>query len=207
MISLEHELHSNGYSYIACIDEVGRGCLLGDVVACAIIMPKGLIIEGVKDSKKLTPKKRDKLYDIILENCIAFGIGRIDSSRIDKINIKESTKEAMKLAVENLVDKSGNRIIPDYLLIDAEKIDLSIPQEGIVKGDDKCHGIACASIIAKVFRDRLCLEWAKTYPEYGIDRHKGYGTKLHVESIKKYGVTPIHRNTFLKKILDGKSND
>lgn len=207
MITLEQELHSNGYSYIACIDEVGRGCLLGDVVACAIIMPKGLKIEGVKDSKKLTPKKRDKLYDIILENCVAFGIGRVDSSKIDEINIKESTREAMKLAVENLVDKSGDRIVPDYLLIDAEKINLSIPQEGIVKGDDKCHGIACASIIAKVFRDRLCLEWAKMYPDYSIDKHKGYGTKLHVEAIKKYGVTPIHRNTFLKKILDGKSND
>ncbi|WFA09779.1 ribonuclease HII [Tissierella sp. Yu-01] len=204
MITLEMELHANGYSYVACIDEVGRGCLLGDVVACAIIMPKGLHIEGVKDSKKLTPKKRDKLYDIILDNCIAFGIGRIDSSKIDEINIKESTREAMKLAIENLVDKFGNRIVPDYLLIDAEKINLSIPQEGIVKGDDKCHGIACASIVAKVFRDRLCLEWAKIYPEYGIDRHKGYGTKLHVEAIKKYGVTPIHRNTFLKKILDGK---
>jgi ribonuclease HII len=207
MIDLENQLYANGYKYIACIDEVGRGCLLGDVVACAIIMPKDVIIEGVKDSKKLSPKKREKLYDIILEKCIAYGIGRIDAKQIDEINIKESTRLAMKMAVDNLMDKSGKKITPDYLLVDAEKININIPQNGIIKGDEKCHGISCASIIAKVYRDRLCMEWAEIFPGYNIEKHKGYGTKAHVEAIHKLGVTPIHRNTFLKKILDGNNND
>ena len=200
MLEFENGLYDKGYNKIACIDEVGRGCLLGDVVACAIVMPKGLFIEGVKDSKKLTPKKRDQLYDIILENCIAYGIGRVDSKTIDKINIKESTRLAMKIAVENLKDKLGKRISPDYILIDAEKVYLNIPQEGIIKGDDKSHGIACASIVAKVYRDRLCLEWAEEYPGYGIEKHKGYGTKAHYEAIEKNGILSIHRNTFLKRI-------
>lgn len=200
MLEFENGLYDKGYNKIACIDEVGRGCLLGDVVACAIVMPKGLFIEGVKDSKKLTPKKRDQLYDIILENCIAYGIGRVDSKTIDKINIKESTRLAMKIAVENLKDKLGNGVSPDYILIDAEKVYLNIPQEGIIKGDDKSHGIACASIVAKVYRDRLCLEWAEEYPGYGIEKHKGYGTKAHYEAIEKNGILSIHRNTFLKRI-------
>ena len=202
LLELENNLLNKGYQKIACIDEVGRGCLLGDVVACAIIMPKGLIIEGVKDSKKLSPKKREYLYDIILGNSIAFGIGRVDHLTIDRINIKESTRLAMKMAVENLVDKLGEPILPDFLLIDAEKIYLNIPQEGVIKGDDKSHGIACASIIAKVFRDRLCLDWDEKYPNYGIKAHKGYGTKVHIEAIKEYGIAPIHRNTFLTKILE-----
>lgn len=202
LLEIENNILEKGYQKIACIDEVGRGCLLGDVVACAIIMPKGLIIEGVKDSKKLTPKKREYLYDIILENSNAFGIGRVDHLTIDRINIKESTRLAMKMAVENLVDKLGEPILPDFLLIDAEKIYLNIPQDGVIKGDDKSHGIACASIIAKVFRDRLCLGWDEEYPNYGIKAHKGYGTKVHIEAIKEYGITPIHRNTFLKKILE-----
>lgn len=206
ILELENDIHMEGFKNIACIDEVGRGCLLGDVVACAIIMPDGLIIEGVKDSKKLSAKKRESLYNIILESCIAYGIGRVDSNTIDKINIKESTRLAMKLAVNNLIDKHGNRAYPDYLLIDAETVYLEIPQQGIIKGDDKSHGIACASIIAKVFRDRLCLEWAKEYPEFSIQKHKGYGTKLHVEAIKQFGTTPIHRNTFLSKIMDGIKN-
>ena len=203
MIKIEIGIHNKGYEYIACIDEVGRGCLFGDVVACAIIMPKGLLIEGVNDSKKLTPKKREKLYDIILDNCIACGIGRVDSNTIDEINIKESTRLAMKLAVENLVDKSGNKVIPDYLLVDAEKVYIDIPQEAIIKGDEKCHSIACASIIAKVYRDRWCLDWANMHPNYAIEKHKGYGTNKHIDAIKIYGPTTMHRHTFLKKILDG----
>lgn len=201
MLEIENSLYDKGFNHIVCIDEVGRGCLLGDVVACAIIMPKGLIIEGVKDSKKLSEKKREELYNIILEKSIAFGIGRVDANTIDSINIKESARFSMKLAVENLKDKLGNTILPDYLLIDAEKIDLNIPQDGIIKGDDKSHGIACASIVAKVYRDRLCLEWDKDFPEYNIKKHKGYGTKAHREAIKSYGATPIHRMSFLKNIL------
>lgn len=201
MLELEHNLHNKGFLNIACIDEVGRGCLLGDVVACAIIMPRDLIIDGVKDSKKLTPKKREHLYNIILEHSIAFGIGRVDSQIIDKINIKESARLAMRIAVENMKDKLGNTVTPDYLLVDAEKVYLDIPQEGIVKGDDRCHGIACASIIAKVYRDNLCLEWDKEYQGYNISKHKGYGTKAHYEAINNLGITPIHRKTFLKKLL------
>lgn len=198
---MEKEIYNLGYEKIAFIDEVGRGCLLGDVLACAIILPKGLRIEGVKDSKKLSEKKRNLLYNIILDKSLAFGIGRVDAATIDKINIKESTRLAMKRAVEDLKDKSGRKVKPDFLLIDAEKIDKEIPQKSIIKGDDLSHGIACASIIAKVYRDRLCLKWDKEYPGYNIGKNKGYGTKEHREKIKELGITPIHRRTFLKNIL------
>lgn len=203
MLEIENKLYKEGYQYVACIDEVGRGCLFGDVVACAIILPKGLRIEGVKDSKKLSAKKREDLYDIILEKSIAYGIGRVDNRKIDEINIKESTRLAMKYAVENLKDKLGNNLIPDFLMIDAESIDLDIEQESINKGDDLCHGIACASIIAKVYRDKLCQQWDKDHPGYGIGKHKGYGTKAHIEAIKELGPSELHRNTFLRKILKG----
>lgn len=201
LIDFEEELYKKGYNNIAYIDEVGRGCLLGDVVACAVILPKGLRIDGVKDSKKLSEKKRNLLYDIIMENAMGIGIGRVSSQKIDEINIKASTRLAMKLAVENIKDKSGNAIMPDYLLIDAENIELDIPQSNIIKGDDKFHGIACASILAKVYRDRLCLDWENEYPGYNIKQHKGYGTKEHRENIQKLGPTPIHRMTFLKNII------
>lgn len=201
MLELERDIHSRGYENIACIDEVGRGALLGDVVACAIIMPKDLIIDGVNDSKKLSPKKREFLYDVILENAIGIGIGRVDSQTIDKINIKQSARLAMKLAVENIKDRQFNDIYPDYLLVDAEKVDLNILQEGIVKGDQKSHGIACASIVAKVYRDRLCLDWEEEFQGYNIKKHKGYGTKEHRENIQKLGPCSIHRKTFLKNIL------
>lgn len=201
MLEFESEAFKSGFKNIACIDEVGRGCLAGDVVACAIIMPQGLKLDGVKDSKKLSAKKRESLYDQILSHAVAYGIGRIDSNVIDKINIKESTRLAMKMAVENLKDKDGNYIEADYLLIDAEKIDLEIPQESIIKGDDKSHGIACASIIAKVFRDRLCSDWDLQYEGYNLKKHKGYGTKEHISYIKELGPSPIHRITFLRNIL------
>ncbi len=200
MLTLENIIYEKGFKYIACIDEVGRGCLFGDVVACAIIMPKGLLIEGVKDSKKLSPKRRDILYDIILDNATAIGIGRVASSIIDEINIKQSTRLAMKFAVENLKNRSGDSIVPNYILIDAEEINTNIPQDGIIKGDDKSHGIACASIVAKVYRDRLCLEWDKKFPVYNIAQHKGYGTKEHRDKISEYGPTDLHRHTFLKNI-------
>ena len=201
MLEIENELWAKEYNYIACIDEVGRGCLAGDVVACAIIMPKGLLIDGVKDSKKLSAKKREYLYDVILENSIAYGIGQVDASTIDKFNIKESTRLAMKIAVMNLRDKNEKIIVPDYLMVDAEKVYIDIPQLSIIKGDDKSHGIACASIIAKVYRDRQYQIWGEKYNGYGIERNKGYGTKEHRDAIKKLGPSPIHRLTFLKKII------
>ncbi|SHI04928.1 ribonuclease HII [Sporanaerobacter acetigenes] len=201
MFEIENEFWSKGYNYIACIDEVGRGSLAGDVLACAIIMSKDAFIQGVKDSKKLSPKKREKLYDEILEFTYAVGIGRVDPNTIDQINIKESTRLAMKKAVLNLKDKNGNTVIPDYILIDAEEVYLDIPQTSIIKGDEKCFGISCVSIIAKVYRDRLCNIWGKEYEGYFIEKNKGYGTKEHREAIKKLGPSPIHRLTFLKNII------
>lgn len=202
MLKIEQELWDKGYENVACIDEVGRGCLAGDVVACAIIMPKGLLIEGVNDSKKLSPKKRDTLYEIIIDSCVAVGIGQIDCTIIDNINIKNATKQAMKLAIENLRNKDGKKIMPDYLMIDAEKLDLKIPQLNIIKGDEKCHGIAAASIIAKVTRDRQMEELDKQYPQYKFSKNKGYGTKDHRNALLEYGPIKIHRYTFLTKILN-----
>lgn len=202
MLQIENEIYEKGYKYIACIDEVGRGCLAGSVVTCAIIMPKGLLIEGVNDSKKLTPKKRDKLFDEIVDNAIAIGIGVIDCKIIDEINIKNATKMAMLQAISNLKTKDGQGIEPDYLLIDAEKLNTTIPQSNIVKGDARCHGIAAASIIAKVTRDRQMIELDEKYIEYNFKSNKGYGTKDHVEALLKFGPKEIHRMTFLKKILD-----
>lgn len=202
MLEIEQDLWNKGYKSIACIDEVGRGCLAGSVVACAIIMPRDLLIEGVDDSKKLTPKKRDKLFDIIKKKAEAVGIGEVDCETVDEINVKSAAKLAMVQAVENLKDKNGNKVIPDYLLIDAEKININIPQLNIIKGDAKCHGIAAASIIAKVTRDRQMEELDKIYPEYKFAKNKGYGTKEHVQALLEYGPIKIHRRTFLKKILN-----
>ncbi|NLX62097.1 MAG: ribonuclease HII [Tissierellia bacterium] len=201
MLEIERKLYSEGYKNIACIDEVGRGCLAGDVVACAIIMPLDGPIEGVTDSKKLTVKKREELYDKIIDKAIAIGIGKVEPWIIDDINIKESTKIAMKLAVLNLKTKDGNKITPDYLIVDAEKVPIDIPQLNIVKGDEKVYGISCASIVAKVYRDKLCLDWEEKYKGYNIGKNKGYGTKEHREAIKVLGPSPIHRMTFLKNIL------
>jgi ribonuclease HII len=202
LIEIEKEIADRGYKLVACIDEVGRGCLAGDVVACAIVMPLDSIIPGVKDSKKLTPKKREELYEKILDKAIAVGLGQVGPDTIDNINIKESTKLAMKKAVENLKDKDGKRVIPDYLLIDAERVPVDIPQRSIVKGDELVYGIACASIVAKVYRDRLCESWGNEFKGYSIEKNKGYGTKEHREAIKKLGPSPIHRMSFIKNILN-----
>ncbi|WP_019227120.1 ribonuclease HII [Sedimentibacter sp. B4] len=202
MLTIEKEIWDKGYNYIACIDEVGRGCLAGSVVACAVIMPKGLLIEGVNDSKKLTAKKRDKMYDLIMDSAVAVGIGEMDCTTVDEINIKNATKLAMIQAIANLRDNEGNAVIPDYLLIDAEKLDLSIPQSNIIHGDARCHGIAAASIIAKVTRDRQMEELDKEFPLYSFSKNKGYGTKDHVKALLKFGPIKIHRKTFLKKILN-----
>lgn len=196
MLAYEKEGWEQSYRRIAGVDEVGRGCLFGDVVAAAVILPEGLIIDGVNDSKKLTAKKRDALYEIIMEQALAVGVGYVDSTVIDEINIKQASRLAMKKAVESLEH------IPDYMLIDAEKVDLPLPQRAIIKGDANSQSIAAASIIAKVTRDRLCEGlWEELYPEYGIAIHKGYATKLHREQITALGPTPMHRRSFIGRIL------
>lgn len=193
---LQHERDLwKDYELVAGIDEVGRGCLLGDVVAAAVILPKALVIDEIDDSKKLTEKKREELYDIIMEQALAVGIGRVDSATIDRINIKQAARLAMKSAVEKL------ELRPDYLLIDAERIDCDLPQLSLIKGDAVCQSIAAASIIAKVTRDRLCHEWDLQYPGYGIAGHKGYATKKHREMIVQYGPCELHRRSFLGNIL------
>lgn len=184
------------YRYIAGIDEVGRGCLFGDVVAAAVILPHRLVLEGVDDSKKLSEKKREKLYDIIMSKALAVGIGHADAETIDRINIKQATRLAMKQAVERLP------LAPDFLLIDAERIDVEIPQASLIKGDATSQSIAAASIVAKVTRDRLCKgEWDALYPEYGIGTHKGYATKFHREQIQALGPTPMHRKSFMTNLF------
>lgn len=198
--NFENEYCDKGYKNICGIDEVGRGCLFGDVVSCAIIMPKDEYIDGVNDSKKLSPKKREELYTKILESSIAVGIGRANPDIIDKVNIKMATHISMINALENLRDKEGKKIIADCVLIDAETIETGIFQKAIIKGDESCYSIACASIIAKVYRDNLCNKWAEKYPNYGIEKHKGYATKYHREALKAYGPTEMHRKSFLKNI-------
>lgn len=198
--NFENEYYEKGYKNICGIDEVGRGCLFGDVVSCAIIMPKDDFIEGVNDSKKLSPKKRNELYPKILESCLAVGIGRANPDIIDKVNIKMATHISMINALENLRDKEGKKVSADCVLIDAETIETGIFQKAIIKGDESCYSIACASIIAKVYRDNLCDKWAEEYPHYGIEKHKGYATKYHREALKAYGPTVMHRKSFLKNI-------
>jgi ribonuclease HII len=194
---LEHEksLWEQGYSLVAGIDEVGRGCLFGDVVAAAVILPAGLLIEGIDDSKKLSEKKRDILYDVIMKEAIAVGVGVVDVHMIEAINIKQAARLAMKQAVEQLP------ILPQYLLVDAENIDCGFPQMAIIHGDAVSQTIAAASIIAKVTRDRMCAEWDTSYPEYGIGIHKGYATKTHRDMLVRYGPTPLHRKLFIRKVM------
>ncbi len=197
LLIYEKEYWGQSYRHIAGIDEVGRGCLFGDVVAAAVILPEGLVLEGVNDSKKLSARKREQLYEQIMESALAVGIGFVDAPTIDRINIKQAARLAMKQAVEQM------SVQPDYLLVDAEKVDLPIPQVAIIKGDANSQSIAAASIIAKVTRDRLCQgEWEAKYPEYGIAVHKGYATKLHREQLLLLGPTPMHRRSFLNNLLN-----
>ena len=193
----EREYNEKGYELIGGIDEAGRGPLFGPVVAACVVLPKGCLIEGVNDSKKLSEKKREALFDEIKEKAVAWGVGIVDNNVIDEINILEATRKAMHEAVLNL------QIKPDYIFIDAEKhVDTAgIPYLPIIKGDALSINIACASIIAKVTRDRMVDEYAKEYPEYGLEKHKGYGTKEHTDAIKKYGLTPLHRRTFCQKFI------
>ena len=196
MLEIENMLYDKGYKYICGVDEAGRGPLCGPVVAAAVILKKGDIIEGVNDSKKLSEKKREKLYDDIINHAVSVGVGISDVDVIEKLNILNATKKAMCEAISNLDIK------PEYVLIDGNQpIDISIPFDTVVKGDLKSESIAVASIIAKVTRDRLLREYDKKYPEYGFAKHKGYGTKAHIEAIKKYGLTPIHRPSFCSKFV------
>lgn len=203
MISMtfEKELWENGVQLIACCDEVGRGCLFGPVVAAAVILEPYEVIEGVRDSKKLSEKKRNLYYEQIMERAVAVGLGIVSADIIDQINIKQASREAMARAVKDLKTPWGVPVTPESLLIDAEIIDLNIPQKAVTHGEDHVHGIAAASIVAKVTRDRMCQDWHHTYPEYGLDRHKGYGTKLHRDALMSYGPTPMHRKSFIRKIM------
>lgn len=196
MLEIENSLYEKGYTAICGVDEAGRGPLCGPVVAAAVILPKDKCIEGVNDSKKLSEKKREKLYDDIIQNAVAYGIGMSDVSVIEEVNILNATKLAMKQAIENL------QIKPDYVLIDGNQmIDITINGETVVSGDARSESIAAASILAKVTRDRMLVEYDKKYPEYGFAKHKGYGTKAHIEAIGKYGLTDIHRPSFCTKFV------
>lgn len=200
------EIEQN-YDFICGIDEVGRGCFAGPVVACAVIMPKGSRINGVKDSKKLSEKQRKKLSGLIREEALGIGFGIQDAEVIDLINIKQATRLAMKEAVLSIQSKNGEKVIPEYLLIDAETIDLNVPQISIINGDDLCYSISCASIVAKVFRDEMMQNLSLMYPEYDWFNNKGYGTKKHREAIINFGITPLHRKTFLRKLLNGEKHE
>jgi ribonuclease HII len=190
MCSFERKYEEEGY--ICGIDEVGRGPLAGPVMAGAVVLPAGCMIPYVNDSKQVSEKKREELYDVIMEKAVSVGIGSVSWERIDEINILQATYEAMRQAVSRLTVK------PAVLLIDAVHIpDLPIKQVSIIKGDCKSMSIAAASIVAKVTRDRLMAEYAEKWPEYGFDKNKGYGSEGHIEALRKYGPCPIHRNSFI----------
>lgn len=192
----ENEKYQQGFKVICGIDEAGRGPLAGPVYAAAVILKKGQTIEGVNDSKKLSEKKREALYNKIIDECLAYAIGVADEKEIDEINILQATFLAMKRAVDGLSIK------PDCALVDGNQIPpLDCSVSTIIKGDSKSESIAAASILAKVERDRYMLKMAQKYPQYCFEKHKGYGTKLHYEMIEKYGICDIHRKSFLKKVL------
>lgn len=196
MCVYEEEAYASGARLVAGMDEAGRGPLAGPVVAACVILPRDVFISGLNDSKKCSPKLRDRLYDEIVEKAVAFGVGMADEKCIDDINILNATKNAMKSAYESLKPR------PDILLIDAVRLDgLDILQRPIIKGDAVSISIAAASIIAKVTRDRMIDEMDALYPEYGFGKHKGYGTEEHINAIKKYGICPIHRISFTKHFV------
>ncbi len=181
-----------GKRLVAGVDEVGRGPLAGPVVCAAVIMPTDDIIEGVDDSKKLSEKKREALYDLIKEKAVSYNIALIWQEEIDRINILNAVKTCMVNAVKGL------SVTPDITLVDGVDTHLEIPAEYVIKGDSKSYTIGCASILAKVYRDRLMTEFAKEFPEYGFEKHKGYGTKTHIDKIKEIGPCKLHRRTFIK---------
>ncbi|MBE6008712.1 MAG: ribonuclease HII [Lachnospiraceae bacterium] len=197
MAYFETMLYNEGYSLIGGIDEVGRGPLAGPVAAACVVLKRDSRIVGINDSKKLSAARREELCAIIKDEAVSWGVGIVSPAVIDDINILQATYEAMRTAVKNM------GIHPEYVLADAVTIpSLGIPQKGIIKGDAKSMSIAAASIVAKVERDAIMDEYAKIYPEYGFDSNKGYGSSEHIEAIKKYGLTPIHRLSFVKNIVE-----
>ena len=195
---IDKSYFKEGYNYICGIDEAGRGPLAGPVVIAAVIMPKDSMIEGVNDSKKVSEKKREKLYELIIEEAISYSVGIVDQNEIDRINILNATKAGLTEAVRTL------KVKPELILVDAlTNIDTcGVPYKSIIKGDAKSYSIAAASIIAKVTRDRIMREWDKVYPQYGFEKHKGYGTAAHISAIKENGLCPLHRLSFVKNIIN-----
>ena len=193
----ELNFYNDKIQYICGIDEAGRGPLAGPVVVGAVIMPKNSFIEGVNDSKKVSEKKREKLYDLITKEAISYSVGIVYHKKIDEINILNATKLGLKIAIEGL------KLKPDLILVDAlNNMDTcGVPYKSIIKGDAKIYSISCASIIAKVTRDRIMREWDNIYPEYGFEKHKGYGTSAHIAAIKEKGPCMIHRRTFIKNFI------
>ena len=195
---IDKSYFKEGYNYICGIDEAGRGPLAGPVVVAAVIMPKDSMIEGVNDSKKVSEKKREKLYELIIEEAISYSVGIVDQNEIDRINILNATKAGLTEAVRTL------KVKPELILVDAlTNIDTcGVPYQSIIKADAKSYSIAAASIIAKVTRDRIMREWDKVYPQYGFEKHKGYGTAAHISAIKENGLCPLHRLSFVKNIIN-----
>ncbi len=199
MKELEKSLYEKGMYLVAGMDEAGRGPLAGPVVAAAVILPPDSHIHGVNDSKKITEKKRELLFESILQEAVGWGIGVVEPSVIDRINILQATRLAMKTAVEKLREKTP----VEHLLIDAVSLEeMDVPQSAIIKGDQKSYSIAAASIVAKVTRDRLMFDYDRLYPGYGFGDNKGYGTKAHYQGIRQQGICPIHRRSFLKHIKE-----
>lgn len=196
----EKRAKENGFSYVCGVDEAGRGPLAGPVCAAAVILPEGVEIEGLNDSKKLTEQRREKLYDVIIEKAVSWSVAFGSIEEIEKVNILNATYLAMNRAIEGLDVK------PDYALIDGNRVptDITVPCETVVKGDAKSCSIAAASVLAKVTRDRLMLEYAEKYPQYEFEKHKGYGTAAHYKAVDNHGLCPIHRPSFFKKYFEAK---
>ena len=199
-LEYEKKYLQNGYKYIAGVDEVGRGPLAGPVVCASVIMPLDDLIVGIDDSKKLSKKKREKLYDEIINKAISYKICRVEPSEIDEINILQATKKCMKECIETM------SVTPEIVLVDAVKLDTHIKCEPIIKGDFKSYSIGAASILAKVYRDKIMEDYAKQFVGYGFERNSGYGTKEHIEKIKEVGPCSIHRKTFIKNFWEVKEN-
>lgn len=195
MLQFEAKAWAEGALHVAGVDEAGRGSLFGDVVAAAVILPRDGLHEDIRDSKQLSGKKREELYEWITAHAVAWAVAAVSPAEIDRLNIRQAARLAMRKAVERLAEK------PDRLLVDAESVDVPIPQTPIIKGDQLSRSVAAASIVAKVTRDRMCLEWDRMYPEYGIAIHKGYATRAHREAILKFGPSPLHRRSFLGNLL------
>lgn len=197
---IENKIYKTGMKRICGIDEAGRGPLAGPVVVASVIMPEDSMIEGVNDSKKVSEKKREKIYELIIEEAISYGVGIIWQDEIDEINILQATKKGLTQALSEM------KIKPEIILVDAlNNINtLGIPYQSIIKGDAKAYSISAASIIAKVTRDRIMRKYDEIYPQYGFEKHKGYGTLMHREAIQEYGLCPLHRRSFVKNIINNK---